>query len=118
VPRTFDRGDLLRRLSGDEQLFVDVIRLFLKECPERLAAIKAAVDARSAEEIRGEAHTLKGSAATLSARGLAEAADALEQIGANGRFDAADAAWKRVFAEASLLTKLLDREIPPADDPD
>jgi hypothetical protein len=51
----------------------------------------------------------------LSARGLAEAAEAMEQIGADRRLDAA---WKLLTAEASLLTKLLDREILPADDPD
>jgi HPt (histidine-containing phosphotransfer) domain-containing protein len=115
VPPTFDRGDFLKRLSGDEELFVDVIRLFLEDCPARLAAIRAALDAHSAEDIRATAHALKGSAANLSARGLVEAAHAMEQIGADRQLEAGDAAWTRLQVEASLLIELLGRELTSAD---
>ena len=113
---TFDRDDLLKRLDGDEELFVAVIQLFLQDCPEQLDAIKAALDARSAEDVRISAHALKGAAATLSAYRLAKAAETMERFGAERQLDAAAAEWTRVSAEASLVTELLRRQIaPPVD---
>jgi HPt (histidine-containing phosphotransfer) domain-containing protein len=116
LPVTFDRGEFLHRLSGDEELFADVIRLFLEDCPQRLAAIQAALDAHNAEDVRTSAHALKGAAANLSARRLAEAAHALEQMGANRQLEASDAAFKLVSAEASELIELLGREIASSAD--
>jgi two-component system, sensor histidine kinase and response regulator len=96
----FDPAALLERLDGDEQLVAKVLGLFLEDCPARLAAIKEAVDARSPERIRTEAHALKGAAANLSMSELVEAARLLEQIGAEGRVEAAEAAWERLAVEA------------------
>jgi HPt (histidine-containing phosphotransfer) domain-containing protein len=76
----------------------------------RLAAIRAAVDSHDAERIRTTAHALKGAAGNMSAQGLFEAAATLERIGAEGRFDAADAAWRALSVAAAnvidVLTKL------------
>jgi two-component system sensor histidine kinase/response regulator len=99
-PNVFDAADMLERLGGDEQLAARVVALFLEDCPARLRAIKEAVDARSPERIRTEAHALKGAAANLSVSGLVEAARMLEQIGAEGRVEAAEAAWGQLSAEA------------------
>jgi CheY-like chemotaxis protein len=96
-----DRMTILERMNGDEALVSDVIRLFLDDCPARLRAIKAAVDARDGEAIRIEAHGLKGAAGNLSATGLFDAAQTLERIGAEARLDAASAAWRLLSIEAS-----------------
>jgi len=72
-----------------------------------LAAIKEAVDARSPERIRAEAHALKGAAGNLSASDLVEAARTLEEIGAEGRVEAAEAAWERLSAEARRAMDVL-----------
>jgi CheY-like chemotaxis protein len=103
------RKDMLERLGGDEHLFSQVIGLFLEDCPKRLAAIKAAVDAKDAELIRTTAHTLKGTAGNLSEGGLFEAAATLERIGAERRLEAAEAAWRRLAAEASNVIDALQR---------
>jgi HPt (histidine-containing phosphotransfer) domain-containing protein len=84
-----------------------VIELFLDDCPARLRAIKAAVDARDSESIRIEAHGLKGAAGNLSALGLFNAAQILERIGAEARLDAADAAWVVLSMEASQVLDAL-----------
>ncbi len=104
-----DRAGLMERLGGDEHLFTDVIRLFLEDCPVRLAAIKAAVEDRDPERIRTAAHALKGAAGNLSATGLFDAARTLERIGAEGRLEAAEAGRRRVATEASLLMDALRR---------
>ena len=109
-----DRGSLMERLGGDEQLLADVVRLFLDDCPVRLAAIKAAVDSRDAERIRTSAHALKGAAGNLSAQGLVEAASILERIGSENHLGPADAAWRRLSMEAaSVIDTLRQFETAP-----
>jgi two-component system sensor histidine kinase/response regulator len=107
--RTFDADALRRRVSGDEQLMTDVIRVFLEDLPVRLAAIRDAVTSRNAAELRAAAHALKGAAANLSAGGLFEASSVLERIGAEGRMDAADAAWRTLSVEGSNVIDVLRR---------
>jgi HPt (histidine-containing phosphotransfer) domain-containing protein len=104
---TFDRTAALESVDGDEALLSDVIGVFLDDCPVRLKAIKAAVDARQAEAIRIEAHGLKGAAGNLSATSLFDAAEVLERVGAESRLDAAEAAWRRLsIAATEVLTTL------------
>jgi CheY-like chemotaxis protein/HPt (histidine-containing phosphotransfer) domain-containing protein len=104
-----DRAEMLQRLGGDQALFDDVVAIFLEDCPARLSAIKAAVDARDGEAIRKTAHTLKGAAGNLAAGGLFEAARVLERLGAELRFDAAEGAWRRLATEASAVLDQLRR---------
>ena len=109
LPQALDREEMLERLGGDEELVADVIRLFLEDTPQRLASIKAAVDRRNADQIRTTAHTLKGTAANVSAPGLLAAAGVLERLGAEGRLDAAEAAWRRLSMEASIVLDSIQR---------
>jgi PAS domain S-box-containing protein len=109
LPEPVDRIAFLERLGGDEELMVDVIRLFLEDCPQRLVDIKAAVDQRDAERLRTAAHALKGAAANLSAGALFQAAATLERIGTEARLDAAPAAWRALSTEASLAMDVLRR---------
>jgi two-component system sensor histidine kinase/response regulator len=117
APVTFDEGALRARLSGDDELITDVIRVFLEDLPMRLAAIKDAVTARNADALRTAAHALKGAAANLSAGGLFEAAHALERLGAEARMNAADAAYRQLSVEASSVADQLRRHLPSAKEP-
>jgi two-component system sensor histidine kinase/response regulator len=103
----FDRPAILARLDGDEALLSDVIGLFLDDCPARLRAIRAAIDARDGELIRAEAHNLKGASGNLSAMGLFNAAHALERIGAEGRLDHAEVAWTVLAQRAAEVRDAL-----------
>jgi len=102
-----DRDAVLRRLGGDEALLADVVRLFLEDCPQRLAAIEAALERGDADDIRSAAHALKGPAGNLSATALFEAARALERAGAEGRIDDARSMWTRVATEAAAAMNTL-----------
>ena len=104
-----DLAKALERMGGDQQLFADVVRVFLEDCPERLAAIKTAVDQRNADAIRRSAHALKGAASNLAANDVFEAAKTLERLGAEARLDAAEAAWRRLAAAAAELLDTLRR---------
>jgi len=104
-----DRADLLQRLSGDEQLAADVVRLFVGECPTLVDAVGTALAKCDVDEVKRAAHTLKGSASTAAARGVADAAHSLERLAAEGRIEALDDAWARLSQEATMLLQ----ESPP-----
>lgn len=103
APLAFNQAELMDRLGGDTDLLRDVIQVFLEDCPQRLAAIKAAVDARDGECIRTASHALRGAAGTLSAMAVAEAAHILERLGAEGRLDPAEAAFRVLAKETASL---------------
>ncbi|MDD3528548.1 MAG: PAS domain S-box protein [Gallionellaceae bacterium] len=83
----FDLAAAIKRLDGDRALLMRLLRGFAAE----LAAWPDDFDACLADGRRAEAlhrlHTLKGSAANLGVRRLAEAAQALEARIANGEGD-------------------------------
>jgi signal transduction histidine kinase/DNA-binding response OmpR family regulator len=108
-PPVFDEAELRARVSGDEELLSDVVRIFLEDCPARLTAITAAVERRDGEAIQLAAHALKGAAGNLAAKGLFEAARVLERLGAESRLDAAEAASRVVAAEAANVVDALRR---------
>ena len=102
-----DSEELEQRLGGDDQLLAEVIRMFLEDCPARLAAIRQALDVHSLEGIRTTAHALKGAAGNLAATRLFEAAQQLEAIGAGGNVGAAEAAWPLLSDEATRAMEAL-----------
>jgi signal transduction histidine kinase/DNA-binding response OmpR family regulator len=104
-----DRAEFMERLDNDDALALEVIELFLADCPQRLTAIREAVDARHAERIRTTAHALKGAAGNLSAIALHDAARVLERMGAESNLDDVSAAWHRLSVDASTVTAFLRR---------
>ena len=113
----FDEDALRHRLSGDNDLMTEVIQLFLEDLPVRLAAIKAAITVRNADDLCSAAHALKGAAGTLSVLRLFDAARVLERVGAESRMDAAEAAWRQLSIEASHVLDALKRHAGPAKEP-
>ena len=104
-----DQRTLLARLGGDEELMRDVVRLFIDDCRSHLARIRAAIDTRSGDRLRAEAHALKGAAANMSANEVVDAATVLERLGMEGRFETAEAAWKRLAGAGEQALKQLRR---------
>ena len=95
------------RLGDDDELIADIIRLFLEDCPIRLAAIEQAIEDRDPDRIRSSAHTLKGSAGNLSAAGVVAAALALEALGSPADFSVIDTNFVTLVAEVERLTTAL-----------
>ena len=108
-----DEQEMMQRLGGDVALAADVVRVFLDDCPHRLAAIQDAVELQDGEMIRTSAHALKGAAGMIAAPGVYAAAQALEAIGASGNLAEAHAAFRALAAEATQLTAALRRLHPP-----
>jgi two-component system sensor histidine kinase/response regulator len=89
--------------TGDMGLYMRMLVKFRDgqaEFAARFAAARAALDPRAAER---EAHTLKGTAGTVGAKGVQAAADALERFCAEGR----------PAAEVDVALAAVHRELDP-----
>jgi CheY-like chemotaxis protein/HPt (histidine-containing phosphotransfer) domain-containing protein len=87
----------LAAAGGDRGLLAQVSAAFLDESPRRLADMRRAIDVKDFPLLRRSAHTLKSSLRILGVHEAFELALSLEQHGAEGRLDGAEA----LFADQS-----------------
>jgi PAS domain S-box-containing protein len=109
--------DLRRALDcagGDRALLAEVARIFVREAPNQLERLARALAAGDARGIEREAHTLKGSLASLGANAARELASALEQDARAGR-PAACAARHAQFRESVFAAIAALREFAAGD---
>ena len=92
-----------RRLGADDDLIAELLTLFLEDYPATLTALEEAVRTRDAEGTRRGAHSLKGSAGNMSARGVVTAAAALEASAIRADRDAFDPLFAALTAEIEEL---------------
>jgi PAS domain S-box-containing protein len=108
APRgAFDRELLLDQIDGDVALLIEVTELFLAQSATHLARIREAVASRDAETLTMAAHTLKGSAGSMMAGPLADAATRLEHIGLSQDFTGASEALVALEAEVARATEAM-----------
>jgi CheY-like chemotaxis protein/HPt (histidine-containing phosphotransfer) domain-containing protein len=84
-----DRASLLERVEGDQELLTEMIHLFQDHAPNLLAAMRDAVQRGDVTVLERTAHSLKGAASNLSARGTASAALQLEKDAKNNDLESA-----------------------------
>jgi CheY-like chemotaxis protein len=104
----FDSRELLGRVAGDQDLARELLEIFARESPAKLASIRSALAAGNFAQIRALAHEMKGTAANLAAKGVLSASLLLEQ-----RAEEEDAAGaKRALADLEATLQGLNRMIP------
>ncbi len=74
----FDRGGLLHRLMGDEDLAKEIIDDFLKQLPDNLFAVKKALSKQDLRLVQREAHIIKVASGNVGALTLQETAEQIE----------------------------------------
>ena len=79
-----DRQQLLGRCLNDPAFMRQMLDVFSNFVPQTVANLRAALDAGDVEATRRFAHTLKGSAANVSAEALRQIAFAAEQSASKG----------------------------------
>jgi HPt (histidine-containing phosphotransfer) domain-containing protein len=72
------------RQYGDDSLLDELVTVFLQSAQKHMADMRTALDAGDSTLLSRAAHTLKGSAATLGAKPLAELCAELESAGRQG----------------------------------
>jgi PAS domain S-box-containing protein len=74
----FDKTELIMRLGNDQELFKEVIALFLETTPDRIRLLKSALNEDNAESAKFHAHSLKGAFANIAAHSLRDMSLAVE----------------------------------------
>ncbi|HEX8325782.1 MAG TPA: response regulator [Tepidisphaeraceae bacterium] len=82
-----DVDQLVRRCTGRADFALRVLEKFIAQLDTRVDEVAAAAAGRQADQCRAAAHQLKGSAATVAAGALAEAAAVLEARAMEGVLD-------------------------------
>jgi CheY-like chemotaxis protein/HPt (histidine-containing phosphotransfer) domain-containing protein len=112
-PEVFDLASGLERAGGDTELFGEMLRLFLAECPRLLTDMQRALADQDAAKLRLAAHTIKGSADTIAARSACAAAARLEAIARAGELHLANSAWVSLEQEIARLCPVLEAQVNP-----
>ena len=108
VDEVYDEADLLQTVQGDRALLTELGGLFLADAPAQVDAVRSAISLNDARALRFAAHALKGSAATLTARRVAQRALALETMGAGGNLAGAQEALLALEAALAELRLRLE----------
>ncbi|HIJ95821.1 MAG TPA: response regulator [Desulfuromonadales bacterium] len=85
----FNRSDLLERLGGREEMVARFVGMFLKNVAGYLELLAAAIAQNDGEQVRIQAHTIKGAAANISASRMRATAATLETRAREGQLDEA-----------------------------
>ena len=83
----FDESGLMGRLMGDRELAGSVVRGFVEHAPAQFEQLSARIEEGDAAGTRLQAHTLKGSAATVAAEALRIVAAEMESSAAAKQLD-------------------------------
>ena len=67
----------------DKEIVLDIINMFVDEYPERMQKIKQNIDDKDFDNLKFNAHSLKGVVSNFVAEGARAAAKRLEDKGAN-----------------------------------
>jgi CheY-like chemotaxis protein/HPt (histidine-containing phosphotransfer) domain-containing protein len=84
---SFNEVSLLQRMIGDRDLAREVLNGFILDAPRQLNNLKARIDESDLRGAKFQAHTLKGSAATVGAEALCDVAKAMETAATTGQLD-------------------------------
>ena len=85
----FDREELMDRIGNDENIYHSTVRFFKSHVADLLEQAQTAVDSKIPQDIETISHTIKGVAANMSAKQLAEIALEMEYAGKESDIDKA-----------------------------
>lgn len=110
-----DRRQALQNTAGSEQLAVSILRKFAVRLSEFPASFQDVFSRGDKNELERAVHTLKGTAANVGARDLAEAAQRLESLLHRGQEDAVILAqYETLLRKIAVLSDALDAKLLPA----
>ena len=77
---------ILESVTTDRSFLKEICSSFSEDAPKRIAAIKSAVEAENAAELRKTAHALKSLSSCVGAIGLFKICESMEIIGKNNQY--------------------------------
>ena len=101
--RVFDRSSLLRRVEDDKAIAVEVARLFMEDMAKHLEDLKGAIERVELKRIEQISHVIKGSALSIGAEVLSEAAYETWHSATSGQVEKAARLNERLAEEFKRL---------------
>lgn len=104
--------DKLRKLLGakSKAFITNLIDIFLRDAPPRLEAMRQAIAANDAEQLKQAAHALKGSCGSLGAMRMAELCQILEERDDNANVSNATPFIELLLEEFAQVRRALEAE--------
>ncbi len=99
----WDASETREKLGGDQQLFQDVMRIFLEESDVHLSKLRRAIAEGQAEVIEKVAHSLKGELGYMGAPELVQKTRNLEEMGRRGDVETALNLFVDLESDLSVL---------------
>jgi HPt (histidine-containing phosphotransfer) domain-containing protein len=110
----------LSRVDGDENLLMDLARLFCDECERMLSTVQEAAENNDCTALQRAAHSLKGSVAAFGAQNAVDAALKVERLARSEDLQGRDEIVATLTAEVKQLRTALEdalREYTPTLEP-
>lgn len=98
------------QVEGEPDIIVELIDLYLEETPRRVAAVRRALEQGEVSALRGAAHCLRGSSASLGARRLAALCDELEGLSGDDLAREGSALLTRLLHEFGCVQRVFADE--------
>jgi two-component system sensor histidine kinase/response regulator len=105
--KILDKKGLLDRLMGDENLASKILNEFVNDVPNKLMALKEALNNGDASSVQNHAHNLKGASANVGAIALQEAAKEIEVAVGNGSMEQTAAVISKLDEQFVALRKII-----------
>ncbi|MDC7241747.1 MAG: response regulator, partial [Spirochaetales bacterium] len=105
----FDFNQAMDTFLDDRELLVSLLEPYMVQVEEQLASLSAEGALENFEEVRGTAHSIKGSSRNLSMLELGNEAEVLEHAGRDGDLETAREALPRVAEAFSRVRKVVMR---------
>ena len=102
-----NKESMLRAFDHDWEFFQEAVDMFLEDYPPMVDSIRQAVQETDAENLKRNAHALKGMLGNFQATTAAKAALILEEMGRENSLDGADEAEERLSTEVARVEQTL-----------
>lgn len=107
-PPILDKFQALQRMEGDEEMYSEIVELFLEDSPVQLGNLRQAVADGDKARTERLAHSLKSAAANIGAEAFREKCLALEVLARNS---GPDEGWDTMRENLSILDQEYQRLI-------
>jgi two-component system, sensor histidine kinase and response regulator len=102
-----NKADVLSRLDGDEELFREIIGIFLTDSQSLVEQVSAAITRQDSEGVERTAHKLKGAVSTFTRGKALSAAQQLETMGRDHDLTHAGEAFAQLKEQIGILEAVL-----------
>lgn len=104
-PVDVDNLNMLKELIGDD--LKEILDAYLQTAPDNIYKLEQAINNKDAEQVRMQAHSLKGSSANIGAHDLSALCSELEQLAKNNTLNNATDLLAKIKTENVAVVAFL-----------